>query len=335
VRESIERFVPADQLWPMGPSWSYHCTTSGSAMNSLAVMTEVIDAKYGAATGLDDYLRKADMVSYESTRSMFEAFRANKPRTTGLIQWMLNSAWPSLYWQLYDYYGVPTSSYWAVKRACAPWQLVYNYKDNGIYLVNELAEGAQGMKATVRVYGIDSKLLSEQEMTVGAEADSSKKICDIDPALAPVTFVALALSDADGRPLADNFYALTPRHDVYDYARNEWYMTPIAKYADFRAMASMPAAALEFSVGPCPKGTPGKLHIEVKNTSGVIALNTTLKLKNADGEVAAPVFWSDNYFSLAPGESRTLSVDASGHDLATLALTAAGWNVAPQTVAIK
>ncbi len=337
VRESIERFVPADELWPMGPSWSYHCTTSGTAMNSLAVMTSVIEARYGAATGLDDYLRKADLASYESTRSMFEAFRANKPRTTGLIQWMLNSAWPSMYWQLYDYYGVPTSSYWAVKRACNPWQLVYNYADDGIYIVNELPEGAEGMKAVVRVYDTGSRLLSEQYLTVSAQANSSQKICAIDPAAAPNTFVVLTLHDAADHPLADNFYVLSTRDDVYDYTHNEWYMTPISEYADFRALADMPATELDIQTLPCPKGTPGKLHVEVRNTSDVVALNITLKLKCPHGRVQAPVFWSDNYFSLAPGENRLITVDASGsgHELPMLTLTAAGWNVGERKIEIE
>jgi exo-1,4-beta-D-glucosaminidase len=335
VKESIERFIPADELWPMGPSWSYHCTTSGSAMNSLAVMTEVIEAKYGPSATLDDYLRKADMVSYESTRSMFEAFRVNKPRTTGLIQWMLNSAWPSMYWQLYDYYGVPTSSYWAVKRACSPWQLVYNYADHGIYVVNELPEGAEGMTAVVKIYDGGSHLLSEQSVSVSAEANSSQKILTIDPTVAPNIFVTLSLADAEGRPVADNFYALAAQDDIYDYSRNEWYMTPIAQYADFRALADMLAA--ELSIETRPSSEAGKFGVEVRNPSDVFALNITLKLKCSHGKVQMPVMWGDNYFSLAPGESRLIEVDASGvkHPLGGLALVVAGWNVGEQTIELK
>jgi exo-1,4-beta-D-glucosaminidase len=338
VRESIERFIPADELWPMGPSWSYHCTTSGTAMNSLAQMTEVIDARYGAAADLDDYLRKADLVSYESTRSMFEAFRANKPRTTGLIQWMLNSAWPSMYWQLYDYYGIPTSSYWATKRANNPWQLVYNYKDNGIYLVNELGKGAEGMSAVVKTYGIDSHPLTEKRLTVTAAANSSKKICQIDPTVAKNTFVVLTLYDRTGARLADNFYTLSARHDVYNYADNTWYMTPIAEYADFKALADVPVAKLKVTASPCPKGTPGKIHITVKNTSHVMALYTTLKLIcPRSGKPLADTYWSDNYISLAPGESRHVECDASftGRTVGTLKVKATGWNVDKTLTSIK
>ena len=35
---------------------------------------------------------------------MFEGYSRNKYNSTGLIQWMLNSAWPSNMWHLFDYY---------------------------------------------------------------------------------------------------------------------------------------------------------------------------------------------------------------------------------------
>jgi exo-1,4-beta-D-glucosaminidase len=335
VRESIERFIPAGELWPMGPAWAYHCTTAGESMNSLAQMTEVIDAKYGQATGLDDYLRKADLVSYESTRSMFEAFRAAKPRTTGLIQWMLNSAWPSLYWQLYDYYGVPTASYWAVKRACNPWQLVYNYGDNGIYIVNELPAGAAGMSAAIKTYGLDSQPITEFAVAdIAAEANSSLKIASVDPTKAPVTLLALELRDAEGNVIAENFYTLAARDDVYDYARNEWYMTPISEYADFRALSAMPEAELAISAA----ADGSRVEVEIRNTGKSFALYTTLKLKCArSGRILPDAYWSDNYLSLAPGETRRVSVDAAatGGDAKTMTLTAAGWNVARRTITIN
>ncbi len=329
VRESLERFIPEDELWPMGPSWSYHCTTSATAMNSLDVMTGVVDAKYGPATDLDDYLRKSDLVSYESTRSMFEAFRANKPRTTGLIQWMLNSAWPSLYWQLYDWYGIPTSSYWAVKRANNPWQLVYNYNDNGVYLVNELPVGAEGMRATVSTYDLASHLLSEQTLVVGAEANSSKRVCEISPAAAPVTLVSLVLYDAAGNRIADNFYTLSSSHDTYNFDDTNWYMTPITKHADFRTLAAMPEANISLET----EAKDGKVTVRLENPSPVAAIYITLKLKNAGGEVLPDVYWSDNYVSLMPGERRVIEcrVDNPSADMNALSVVASGWNSSAQS----
>jgi len=38
---------------------------------------------------------------------MFEGYSRNKYASAGVIQWMINSAWPSLVRQLYDYYLRP------------------------------------------------------------------------------------------------------------------------------------------------------------------------------------------------------------------------------------
>ncbi len=323
VRESLEKFIPKEQLWPLGESMDYHCTTAGN-MNRLDVMTRVINGKYGAATGINDYLMKADLVSYESTKSMFEAFRTNKYEATGVIQWMLNSAWPSLYWQLYDYYGIPTSSYYATKRANNPWQLVFNYKDDGIYLVNERREDAENLRAVIRVYSVASKLLSEKELTVCSKANSSEKIDAIERPDANC-FVALDLYDAAGENIARNFYALSARDDVHDYANNEWYMTPISEYADFKALSDMKPAKVDVK-----KSIEGNtIKVNLHNTSKVIAFFTSLKLKDAAGEMVCPAWWSDNYISLTPGETRTVvcTVEGVALDPGKFTVEVSGWNV--------
>ena len=110
MKESIMKMIPQDKLWPLGKEYDYHCTTAAEAMHSLDVLKEVTEKRYGASDNLDDFLLKAHHLDYDGTRAMFEAFRVNRPASTGLIQWMLNSAWPSLYWQLYDWYLVPTAS---------------------------------------------------------------------------------------------------------------------------------------------------------------------------------------------------------------------------------
>jgi exo-1,4-beta-D-glucosaminidase len=340
VLESIVKFIPENELWPMGPSWDYHCTTSaGTMMNSMTMMTEVVTEKYGAARDLKDYLRKADLVSWESTKSMFEAFRANKPATTGLIQWMLNSAWPGMYWQLYDYYGVPNASYYAVKKANSPYQLVYNYKDSGIYIVNEKPSNTTQLKAIVKTYGIDSQLLSEQEITgLSAEANSSARIAEVDKS-AKNTFVALALYDGSGRRIAENFYALSATDDVHDWESRAWETTPVKEYADFRDLENIAPATLEVRSSAGKKGGNDVVTVELRNTSSVIAFFTSMKLKDSRGEMVVPALWSDNYVSVLPGETRSFECvidSAEGSvDVGSLSVEIEGWNVAAQRLAAR
>ena len=66
---------------------------------------------------VDDFATKSQMQTYEGVRAMYEAYSRNKYQATGVIQWMLNNAWPSMIWHLYDYYLRPGGGYFGAKRA--------------------------------------------------------------------------------------------------------------------------------------------------------------------------------------------------------------------------
>ena len=68
----------------------------------------------------------------------------------------------------------------------------------------------------------------------------------------------------------------------------------------------------------------------LRNPSQTIALMTHLQLRRAkSGKRVLPVFYSDNYVSLLPGETKTLHVEAAQADLGgeAPALAVDGWNV--------
>ncbi|MEG2573278.1 MAG: glycoside hydrolase family 2, partial [Bacteroides sp.] len=207
VIESIKKIIPKDKLWPLNEVWNYHCTVSSTAMNSLGVLTETINKKYGEAKNLEDYLKKADLVNYEGTKAMFEAFRVNAPLTTGIVQWMLNSAWPSFYWQLYDYYLIPTAAYYSVKKANEPQQLMYNYKDNGIYATNATSENKK-LKAVVSLFNLKSEIIHKEAFDLTIKASESTKVLQLKE-VKENCFLSLQLSDANGTLLTDNFYCLS------------------------------------------------------------------------------------------------------------------------------
>ena len=74
---------------------------------------------------------------------MFEAFVANKYKSTGVIQWMYNSAWPKLWWQLYDYYLMPNGAFYGARKACAPLHILYNYGTREVLAVNNTLEAGE------------------------------------------------------------------------------------------------------------------------------------------------------------------------------------------------
>lgn len=335
VIESIKKMIPAEKRWPMdAAAWNYHCTTSTTAMNKLDVLTQTINNKYGEATDLNDYLKKADLLNYEGTRAMFEAFRVNTPRTTGIVQWMLNSAWPSFYWQLYDYYLVPTAAYYGVKKANRAQQLIYNYKDGAAYLVNESPETIS-LTGKYRLYGLDSRLIQAEELVLKADAGEVVKAFDI-PAVKDNAFLFLTLTDGQDKRLADNLYCLSANEDEYHWEQTNWVHTPLKAAADFKKLATLPAVDCEISASVAPGKDAGVIEVSLDNTTPYIAFFTRLSLKDEQGELLRPVFWEDNYITLLPAEKRVLkcTVPNSVAIGKKLTLSVSGWNQAEKVFAI-
>ena len=141
--ESLRMMLPPDRLWPMNEFWMFHA--GGDEFKDLKLFTEALEARYGKATSVEDYARKAQALAYEGQRAMFEAFGRNKYDATGVIQWMLNNAWPSMIWHLYDYYLRPGGGYFGTKKACEPLHVQYSYDDGSVAVVNDRHEAAKGL----------------------------------------------------------------------------------------------------------------------------------------------------------------------------------------------
>lgn len=327
VEESIRRMIPADSLWPAGRVWDYHCTTAGEDMHSLDVLKDVIAKRYGTPENLKDFLRKADLVNYDGTRAMFEAFRVNVPKATGVIQWMLNSAWPSLYWQLYDYYLQPTAAYYSVKHANEPVQLIYNYGDHAVYAVNEGPAAVEAV-ATMKLYDVAGRPASDTK-SVSVAPYGVTKVFDR-PAFDGTGFLFLSLADAAGKNIARNQYCISSTDDVNDWSRSTWIRTPVARHGDFSGLKALAAADCTIKEAVV---NGNKLDVTIENASPCVAFFLRLALKDENGNLVTPAIWEDNYTSLEPNETRTISVDFSrAHNMPSRAvLELSGWNVAETT----
>ena len=143
------------------------------------VFTDGLNAAMEPATSLEDYERKAQAAAYDGERAMFEAYGAINTLSTGVIQWMLNNAWPSLIWHLYDYYLVPGGGYFGTKKAMEPLHVQYGYDDQSVAVVNDTYVERKGMKVRARVYSLDGKLLADKEESVDVPADGAVKAFDL------------------------------------------------------------------------------------------------------------------------------------------------------------
>ena len=318
VKESLERMIGKD-LWPINDVWNYHCTVSASAMNNLDRLQQVIKGRYGEPTGLDDFLHKADLTNYDGTRAMFEAFRANVPRATGIVQWMLNSARPGLYWQLYDYYLVPNASYYAVKKANTPLQLIYDYAKHTVYAVNEKSS-IFNLQSSMTLYALDGKEIVSRTQPVNIAPYSSVKTFEV-PDVDGVSFLFLSLKDAEGNTIATNEYVLSGKADAYDWSTSDWYKTEFTAFADYTPLASLAKADVEVKEQYYRDGV---LSVTLANNSDVVAFFIRLAAKDFHGQLITPAFWSNNYISIPPNSEITITCTLPAPPQT---VTLSGWNI--------
>jgi exo-1,4-beta-D-glucosaminidase len=317
TRESLEKFIPKDHLWPIDDVWNFHA--GGERFTTVAVFTDGLNRRYGQAASLDDYERKAQAMTYDGERAMFEAYGRNKYTATGVIQWMLNNAWPSLIWHLYDYYLVPAGGYFGTKKALEPVHVQYSFDDTSIMVVNSTYDSFQGMNVSAKIYSLDAKEVSSQNAKLDIAADSSTRAFDMPaPAAATTTyFLKLELRDPSGKLVSDNFYWLSKKLDTLDWGKKkDTVYTPQKEFADLTALNGLPQVTLPAHVVTRNGNGRGSSTVTVRNSSTSVAFMVHVKVTRGNcGEEIVPVFWSDNYFSLVPGDQRTVTAT---YDLSSL-----------------
>ena len=322
--ESLRRMLPEDHLWPVDAFWDYHA--GGGQFKTLRVFNEALDKRYGKPASVEEYARKAQIMAYETHRAMFEAYGRNKYTSTGVIQWMLNNAWPGMIWHLYDWYLRPGGSYFGAKKANEPVHAQYDYAGRSVVVVNSQYR-AMPVQFSATVYNLDMKAMWRKDVALEAPPDSSTVAAQIPeiPGLSSTYYLDLALGGSH------NFYWLSTTPDTLDFAKSTWHDTPTKTFADYTALNSLPPAEVQVSVQHSPGSTTVTLH----NAGRSLAFGLHLKVdKGAGGEEILPVLWEDNYIALLPGETRKLTAAYNPRDLgrAKPVVEAEAWNMKLQII---
>ena len=329
VIESVQRMVPKDHLWPMDEYWNFHA--GGGAFKDLHVFTEALNARYGPATSAEDFTCKSQLMTYEGVRAMYEAYSRNKYTSTGVIQWMLNNAWPSMIWHLYDYYLQPGGGYFGAKKSMQALDPVYGYDDHSVWLVSSQYTETKGLKIIARILNLDGTQKFTKEAKLDAAADSTQKVFEVPEVsgLSGTYFLDLRVTDASGKLVGSNFYWLSTRPETLDWSKSNWYTTATASYADYTSLAQLQKTKLKVASHTENKGEESITHVTLENPGKVLAFFVRLKVdKGRGGEEILPVIWQDNYVSLLPGEKRDITATYRTAELgtATPELEVKGWN---------
>src|SRR6266496_551521 len=332
--ESLQKFIGPNDLWPIGTVWNYHSGKKG-VFDTIKQFTSGVDNRYGSTTGVADYSRKSELQNYENTRSFFEAWNSHEyTQSFGVIFWMLNNAWPSVHWNLYDYYFKPGGGYFGAKKANEPVHIAYDYFTRNVYAVNSTLAARSGMTATATVYNIpDLTEQSKTQATVNAPANASTQVLTI-PAptgLSGTYFIRLQLRDSAGALVSNNLYWYSTSPDVLSN-HSTWYKTVVKSYANLTGLNSLASNPdVTAAASRTISGGQQTVNMTLNNTSTTniaFFVRPEITAGNGGNEVL-PVTYSDNYVSLWPGESTTITATYQSADLGGRApyLRVRGYNV--------
>jgi len=277
--------------------------------------------RYGAPETLAEYAWKAQFVNAESYRAIFEAASHDLERTAGVILWKTNSAWPSVMWQVYDWYLRPNAGYYYAKSASRPLHAQLNLETYAVSIVNARFSSAPNLRLSVDVYDERASRVGSAIRQVSLAPEQSREILTMSEVPGwsrdALRFVRLKLEQPSSELVAENFYWLAPG-------------------GDFTLLNDLPRVDLVASAREERHGEEIRVTLELTNPSDDLAFFVHPMLTaGPDGEEILPTFWSDNYFSILPGETKSVVARADAFRLGGRApsLRLEGWNVRPRIIA--
>ena len=319
--ENLVRAMGEDAVEPVStlahpnPMYGLHDYTLGIKANSAQTaesFNELLAAAFGEPADARTFAREAQWINYDGYRAMFEG-RSECRR--GLILWMSHPAWPSMVWQTYDYYFEPTAAFFGCKKACEPLHIQLNAWKQTIEVVNYHAGDRTALTASARILRMDgSEAWSKQWQ--GDLAEDSTVTCfplEVPEDISEVYFVKLILMGPDGTLLSEN---------LYWQGREE---------GNLKALHTLPKAQVKTTVSTDGQGS---FSVRLSNPGSTPALMLRLKVTDSrTGDLVLPVFYSDNYLFLMPGESRDVSIRVHPADCAGKPrLSLEGFNIDNQRI---
>jgi exo-1,4-beta-D-glucosaminidase len=325
-----------EALWKYPEVRQFHASAAWSTFARIESFDTALAQRYGAPKSVADYVAKSQLENYDNVRAQFEAFNAHmdavKP-ATGVIYWMLNNAWPSLHWHLYDYFLNPAGAYFGARMANEPVHIQYSYDSRAIMLVNHSRSRKHGLRAMIRVRNLDGGIAYERRLRdIDLAENRAQEVATL-PAVAGLSrayFIELELASAGGTPISRNVYWLSTQTDELDFAHSTWYVTPVTRYADLTSLQSLPTATSEVRATVRHEGGEdvATVTLTVPASSGAVALFQHVSIRrSAGGEPILPILWNDNDITLWPGESLTLTAHFDAARAAAPVVEVSGWNV--------
>lgn len=292
--DSVKLTMPPSAMWPMGADWGLHDFCLHGAQGGQSFIDR-IKKSYGPVDNVADWVTLAQFVNYEGYRAMFEAQSRNR---AGLLLWMSHPTWPSFVWQTYDFFLDPTAGYFGSKKGSEPLHIQWNPATDAIEVVNYSEPNGRGLTARVQILNLDGSVKWEKTATLDSAEDSMTPVIKMEypPDLSPTHFIRLQLKRG-GTLLSENFYWRGTEPDNY------------------QALRQLPKVALDATSSAQQHGDRSVITTVLRNPSQTPVILAHLKLvRDKTGDRILPAIYSDNYVSLMPGESRTITTEFAQQD---------------------
>ena len=295
--ETVCKMIPNKKERYVGSkTWNLHAGLA--SFLDTEIMTQSIENRYGVKREeIEKFLFVAQMSNYEAWRAMFEAYNQNFPQGTGVIAWMMNGQWPSVIWQLYDYYLYPTGGFYGVKKAAENIHIQYNYIDKTVWVINN---GTTECIATVNIIINDGYSdIYSKNVPITMKANSRQSIYQLEDNIAELFFLKLELKDS--ALISRNTYLLSNKLDILkaEQTKKEWFYRPIVEPVSFQKLIEIELPELSFE----KTIKDNKIIITVKNSGHTVAVGLLFDLLDNENNPIPTALWNDNYLNIFPNET--------------------------------
>ena len=299
--------MPETALWPIDKAtWDY---MDGNGFHLMTTLYDNMVKRYGESENIEQYSRRAQLVGAINSKSIWETWNEHKMQygdrwTSGLLFWYHNCPNPQVCARMWDYSLQPTASLYHTMHALEPLHVQYNYLTNTVSIVNDGLEDFDGLSVTADIYDFDSRKVSSMtaSASVGADAVANNVLTlDFPEDISQIHFISLKLTDKKGKKLSDNFYW----RSLDRYEGRNTVTGPCT--GGFENLAALPAASPSLRVRPISEN---RWSVTLRNSKRRIAFFCQLLLTDENDSPVDGAFYTDNFVSLLPGESRTIEIEA-------------------------
>lgn len=345
---SIRKFTPEQSLWPINDTWFFHAGAN-NGNNVLLNTRNAVERRYGPSRSAAEFSSKAQLGLYENTRAQFEDFAANGWADHKMtLYWMLNSAWPSYFGHLYDFYLRPGGAYYGAKKGLQPLSAVFDYYAAGdhthatIKVVNQTLAASKHMRLRTRIYDLGGHVLfdkSRRDIDVDAQSVSSAMTLPKIDGITSAYFVRCELfNSSDQRVVENTYWQSTTLDDLGEPQNDNAFELKQSTWSDFTALNTMPKVALQASGSLVAGSSNPEIDITLSNPTEHVAFFERVEVtEGKDANELLPIRYSDNYITVFPGETVQVKANVMRGYVVNkqLAIRVEGYNSAQQSVPVR